>query len=125
MIQRAAKEFWAAVAVGVVVLLAGHFVPHVALEVRQAEYVWLDWRFHVRGPEKPDPRIVIVAIDDASLRSEGQWPWPRRKLAELLRAIDEAKPLAVGLDILQGGLGMMRCWRMLCGRAGRCTCRAS
>ncbi len=44
--------------------------------------------------------VVVVEIDDASLASLGQWPWPRNKLAELLTTIGDAKPAVVGVDIL-------------------------
>lgn len=30
----------------------------------------------------PDPRILIVAIDDHSTRETGAWPWPREVQAE-------------------------------------------
>jgi serine phosphatase RsbU (regulator of sigma subunit)/CHASE2 domain-containing sensor protein len=43
---------------------------------------------------------TIVAIDEASLAEIGQWPWPRSKLAKLVRAIHEDEPLAIAVDIL-------------------------
>jgi len=44
--------------------------------------------------------VVIVAIDEDSLRVHGQWPWPRSWLARLVGRIAEARPAAIGLDIL-------------------------
>ncbi|MEQ1890485.1 MAG: CHASE2 domain-containing protein [Alphaproteobacteria bacterium] len=44
--------------------------------------------------------VTIVAIDEASLAAIGQWPWPRDKIAELLRAINRHGPAAIGVDIL-------------------------
>ena len=35
-------------------------------------------------PRDADPQIVIVDIDEKSLRREGHWPWPRDKLARLV-----------------------------------------
>jgi serine phosphatase RsbU (regulator of sigma subunit)/CHASE2 domain-containing sensor protein len=43
---------------------------------------------------------VIVAIDEKSLNGLGQWPWPRTMIAELIDAIGEAGPAAIGLDVL-------------------------
>ncbi len=43
--------------------------------------------------------VVIVGIEENSLRELGQWPWPRTRMADLIRAIDAGKPLAIGLDI--------------------------
>jgi serine phosphatase RsbU (regulator of sigma subunit)/CHASE2 domain-containing sensor protein len=44
--------------------------------------------------------VTVVAIDEASLRRYGQWPWPRSTLAALVRAIERQRPAAIGLDIL-------------------------
>ena len=50
---------------------------------------------------KPAPNdVVIVAIDEASLQSIGQWPWPRSLHAEFLNKLSSAQARAIGLDIL-------------------------
>ena len=36
------------------------------------------------SPNKPDPRIVIVGIDQKSLDNYGRWPWPRDRLGALV-----------------------------------------
>ncbi|OFZ66044.1 MAG: guanylate cyclase [Betaproteobacteria bacterium RBG_16_56_24] len=52
----------------------------------------------------PDPGIVIVDIDEASLvamqDTAGSWPWPRAVHAELLQGIASQKPRAIVFDIL-------------------------
>lgn len=48
----------------------------------------------------PPPDIVIVAIDDASLAAIGRWPWPRAVHSTLLERLAEARPRAIGLDLL-------------------------
>lgn len=45
-----------------------------------------------------DP-VVMVLIDEHSLGTYGQWPWPRTRVAELIRAISELKPASIGLDM--------------------------
>jgi adenylate cyclase len=44
--------------------------------------------------------VVIVTIDEESLRRYGQWPWPRTWLARLVARLAEARPAAIGLDVL-------------------------
>ncbi len=44
--------------------------------------------------------VVIVAIDDQSLKKVGQWPWPRQIQARLIAKILEAGPAALGIDML-------------------------
>ena len=43
--------------------------------------------------------VTIVAIDEASLKQIGQWPWPRNRTAALINAIASHRPAAIGLDI--------------------------
>jgi serine phosphatase RsbU (regulator of sigma subunit)/CHASE2 domain-containing sensor protein len=44
--------------------------------------------------------VVIIAIDEESLREYGQWPWPRTWLARIVGAAAAARPAAIGLAIL-------------------------
>lgn len=57
----------------------------------------LEW---LQPAERVDRRIVIVDIDEAALQDHGRWPWPRKRLAELIDAIQAAGPAMIGLDIL-------------------------
>ncbi|WP_228938522.1 CHASE2 domain-containing protein [Paraburkholderia saeva] len=43
--------------------------------------------------------VTIVEIDEETLATVGQWPWPRNRLAGLIDAVAALKPLAIGLDI--------------------------
>lgn len=56
--------------------------------------------FQLRGAEAPSTRIVIVDIDEASLKKLGQWPWPRTVVARLIRRIANAEPAVLGLDVI-------------------------
>jgi len=53
---------------------------------------------------RPDPDIVIVDINEASLSAMageyGRWPWPRQVLGEFLENIEAQNPKAVVFDIL-------------------------
>ncbi|MFL9584734.1 CHASE2 domain-containing protein [Stenotrophomonas sp. AB1(2024)] len=48
----------------------------------------------------PDPRLLVVAIDDASLQQLGQWPWPRSTHARLLDRLTAAGSQRVVLDLM-------------------------
>jgi adenylate cyclase len=52
--------------------------------VNSLELFAYDIRLRLTLPGGVDPRIVIVDIDERSLLREGQWPWPRQRLAELV-----------------------------------------
>jgi adenylate cyclase len=57
--------------------------------------------FRIRGALLPDPRFVIVAIDEPSFGVfKEQWPWPRSRHARLLKRLFEDGAAAVALDIV-------------------------
>ncbi len=51
-------------------------------------------------PHAPDPRILIVAIDDASIRALGRWPWSRDVHGRLIDRLTDAGVAAIGYDVL-------------------------
>ena len=60
-----------------------------------------DSRLRATMPRTLDDRVVIVDIDEVSLRAEGRWPWPRAKLAQLVRRLfDDYQVRLVGFDIV-------------------------
>ncbi len=50
---------------------------------------------------RPRDDIVIVDVDDASLRELGRWPWPRDRLAALVQTLfDDDHAAAMGIDLV-------------------------
>ena len=48
-----------------------------------------------------DKRVVIVDLDEKSLQEQGQWPWPRNKLAQLVdQLFDHYKIDVLGSDVV-------------------------
>lgn len=47
-----------------------------------------------------DLPIRIVDVDDASLASYGQWPWPRTRLADLVDTLNQAGAAAIAFDMI-------------------------
>jgi adenylate cyclase len=47
--------------------------------------------------EKP---VVIVDIDEKSLGTIGQWPWPRTRVADLVNRLTELGADAIGFDVI-------------------------
>lgn len=56
--------------------------------------------FIERGAIKTSQNVVIVDIDEASIKEFGQWPWSRDKLAKIIENLTLADVLVVGLDIV-------------------------
>ncbi len=60
-----------------------------------------DLRLQWAMPDSVDKRIVILDIDEKSLREQGQWPWSRNKLARMVDLLfDRYQIDTLGFDIL-------------------------
>ncbi|MDN5090051.1 CHASE2 domain-containing protein [Aliarcobacter butzleri] len=59
-----------------------------------------DYLFTIRGKLPHNQNVVIVDIDETSIKSLGQWPWSRDKLAKILENLTLANVGIVGLDIV-------------------------
>ena len=104
----------ALLACSIVVVLAGHALQWWTLPGLQRVEWWLyDARMAAwangAAQTEPDERLTIVDIDEPSLREpeqggEGRWPWPRDRMAELVRALLQDQGAAiVGLDVILSG----------------------
>lgn len=52
------------------------------------------------APRQPRSQpVTVVAIDEKSLSALGQWPWPRDRMADLVRAVNEQEAAAIGLGV--------------------------
>jgi adenylate cyclase len=58
-----------------------------------------DLRFRSRGDRQPSSPVVIAAIDEKSLDTEGRWPWPRSKMAGLIDALSREGARVIAFDI--------------------------
>jgi len=82
---------------GVLGHVSGYYVvPYI----NQVENLLYDTRVRLSAPRDVDDRIVIVAIDEASLAEHGHWPWTRDKLALLLEQLFEYGVAVVGFDMV-------------------------
>lgn len=74
-----------------------HFVALSFLEV--TELKTYDLRLTSRAPRQPLPDIVLAVIDEHSLNTEGRWPWPRAKIAQLIDTLSQYGARVIGVDI--------------------------
>ena len=61
---------------------------------------WFDSYQRLKPRDIASTPVMVVEIDERSLARLGQWPWPRTRLADLIRAIERHDPAAIGIDIL-------------------------
>jgi adenylate cyclase len=95
------RRFTSARALGVVLLFALLFfrvadpLPLEELRLRAFDI------FQVIKPRVATLRpVVIVDIDETSLRKLGQWPWPRTRVADLITNLTKLGAAAIAFDVV-------------------------
>jgi len=63
-------------------------------------YSYGDFRFKLRGITKPNPNIVIVAIDEKSIDKIGRWVWSRKIFSDVIKSISSYQPKVIAIDIV-------------------------
>ena len=83
--------------------------------VDQLSATLYDYRLKFTMPNTLDERIVILDIDEKSLKEEGRWPWSRDRLGLLLDKLFDNDGIAVvGFDVVfaekdsSSGLGILQ-----------------
>jgi adenylate cyclase len=69
----------------------------------QLESKTYDFRLRLRNLVKEQPQtkeIIIVVIDEKSIKEIGRWPWGRDVMAELVNNLSNGGPKVIGIDIL-------------------------
>jgi len=118
------KKNAARIAFGLIVVLL--FIGHAADKwyrlplIDRLEAITYDARLNFTMPGTVDERIVIVDIDEKSLRTreeggEGRWPWPRNRMALMIdNLFDKYGVAIVGFDVVfaepdeSSGLNVLR-----------------
>jgi adenylate cyclase len=54
----------------------------------------------LRGERAPSGEVVIVAVDERAVQTEGRWPWSRAKMARLVDRLAQGGVRAVGFDMI-------------------------
>ncbi len=76
-------------------------VPLTRQAIARLDYLAYDLRLKANLDNSAvDPRIVIVDIDEKSLRAEGHWPWPRDRLAALVDELFAQGAVVIAFDVV-------------------------
>lgn len=85
------------VAVAALLTLLRWLDPQPLQDLRAASF---DIYQQLKPRESVAAPVVVVAIDEAALAQQGQWPWPRRTLAALTDRLSQAGAASVSFDVL-------------------------
>src|SRR4051794_39283254 len=92
-----------ALATSAIALVLTGLPPNIS-PLPSVDWLCYDFAFRTRSQQDlPDRRVVILAIDDASLKNVARnfqlyWPWPRETWASVIKYADRAGAAAVYLD---------------------------
>ena len=86
----------------IVLIFVGTAARFYRLElIEQLSSALYDYSLRLTMPRTQDDRIVILDIDEKSLKEEGRWPWSRDRLALLMDKLFDRYGIAVvGFDVV-------------------------
>lgn len=86
----------------IVVAIIGQLLGFWPLSIFQRlEWMSYDMRVRANLEGQPDPSLVMIDLDEKSLREIGHWPWPRDQLAELVNRLFDQEGIAIlGMDVI-------------------------
>ncbi len=100
LLSRHAVRFALSSAVILLLLLHSVGIYNITVINRLENFAY-DMRLNMFMPGQVDERIVIIDIDEKSLKQQGQWPWSRNKLAHLVdQLFDHYHVKVMGIDVV-------------------------
>jgi adenylate cyclase len=82
------------------IALVAALIGSFALLVRTPEELATDLMMRVRGKQRPDPRIVVCAVDGESVHQLGRWPWRRKRVAALIDRLKADGAKVIAMDVV-------------------------
>jgi len=100
LLSRHGVRFALSMAIILLMLLNASGVINLT-SINRLENFTYDTRLNMLMPGKVDERIVIIDIDEKSLKEQGRWPWGRNKLASLVdKLFDDYHVNVLGFDVV-------------------------
>jgi adenylate cyclase len=98
-VRRPAARLLISLGIGLAVSLAALGLQASGLLLRW-ELPAVDLMMALRGRLTADPRVVICAVDAASIDRYGQWPWSRARMAGLVDRLAAAGARVLAFDVV-------------------------
>src|SRR5215813_6134571 len=97
LVGNSARTIMWAIAIAIISTVAATLVVWRAPALKVAAR---DALVRARGTARPPDEVVIVAVDEASVKRLGRFPWPRRLMAQALHKLSDARPKVIALNLL-------------------------
>ena len=104
--KRVVSLLSAAATLGVTLLLSWAVHTGKSPELLQRLDLWIydSWvraTLAPKGSPQGTPQVTVLELDEASLEKFGQWPWPRDRVAEVVRQVlDTYQARVLAFDIV-------------------------
>lgn len=74
----------------------------IARPLDRLDTLLYDLRFQLLTTTRPEGQVpvIVVDIDEQSIKREGRWPWSRDKVATLVKALEKEGASLIGFDVL-------------------------
>ncbi|WP_421659428.1 EAL domain-containing protein [Leptothermofonsia sp. ETS-13] len=69
--------------------------------LQPAELSLFDRMTQLKPDQNPDPRLLVVGINEADIRTQNHWPLSDHVIAKTLASLQQHKPQVIGLDIFR------------------------
>ncbi|MEM1200854.1 MAG: adenylate/guanylate cyclase domain-containing protein [Pseudomonadota bacterium] len=98
---RTRLKTWLAPAAGALVLLGAIYLHYAQpLLIEAVSLSVFDSYQRIKPRTQEDSAVLVVDIDESSLKARGQWPWPRTEIAELVKRLTNLGAAAIAFDIV-------------------------
>jgi adenylate cyclase len=86
----------------ITIIFCSHSIGLIHIQaIDRLENFTYDFRINLTTKKTLDKRIVIIDIDEKSLKEQGRWPWNRKVLADLVdRLFDDYHVRVLGFDMI-------------------------
>lgn len=91
---------WINILCGLVISIIFFLLSSSSL-IKNIENKVYDWLIRIRGTREVSSKIIIVNIDESSVKLlKKRWPWSRRFFADAIKNLAKCKPAVIALDLL-------------------------
>ncbi len=98
---RTRLKTWLAPVAGAMVLLGAVYLHYAQpLLIEAVSLSVFDTYQRIKPRAQADSAVLVVDIDESSLKARGQWPWPRTEIADLVVKLTNMGAAAIAFDIV-------------------------
>ena len=81
--------------------IQNHDIPYLGVPLNALNGLIYDGFIKINPHKKPQRvKVVVINVDDKSIQEQGNWPWPRNKMALLLENLKKTGTAVIALNMV-------------------------